>query len=105
MKIKEGVIMTGIQLPMRLALIAADQIWREYGYELVVTEATGGEHSASSLHYYGYAVDIRASEKWGYEQSHIGEMVKKLKQALGSDYNVVIHSSHVHCEYDKAKML
>ena len=105
MRIKDGVVMTGLQLPMRLALIAADQIWREHGHELTVTEGTGGEHSAGSLHYYGYAVDLRASENWGYEQDDVGDMVKKLKQALGGDYNVIVHKSHVHVEWDAAKRL
>ena len=97
--------MTGLQLPMRDALIAADQIWKDAGHELVITEGTGGEHSAGSLHYYGYAVDLRASEGWGYSDEEISDMVEKLKKALGNDYNVVVHSSHIHAEYDKAKYL
>jgi len=105
MKLKAGAIMTGLQLQMRDVLIAADQIWKDAGYEFVVTEGTGGEHSAGSLHYYGYAVDLRASAAWRYKEEDISQMVGKLKLALGSDYNVVIHKSHVHVEFDRAKWL
>ena len=102
MKIKDGVVMTGLQLPMRLVLIAANQIWKELGYELVVTEGTGGEHSAGSLHYYGYALDLRSRM---FSDKIKKEAVAKLKSALGTDYNVVSHSTHIHAEYDKAKFL
>jgi len=102
MKIKEGVVMTGLQLQMRDVLIAADQIWKDAGQELVVTEGTGGTHSAGSLHYYGYALDLRSRD---FSLAELNDVVDKLNKALGSYYNVVVHNTHIHVEYDKAKYL
>ena len=59
MIIKDGVILQGLDIKMRPALIAADKIWRDYGQELVVTGGLDGTHSAGSLHYYGLALDLR----------------------------------------------
>ena len=59
MKIKPGAVLAGLDIHMRPALIIADAVWKEYGQELMVTEGLGGEHSSGSLHYYGYAVDLR----------------------------------------------
>ncbi len=59
MQIKEDASVVGLKLPMREALVAIESIWREHGEEAVITCGTNGEHSAGSLHYYGYAVDVR----------------------------------------------
>ena len=59
MKIKKGVSLIGLRLVMRPVLIEADRIWDDLGQELVITSCTDGTHSPGSLHYYGYAVDLR----------------------------------------------
>ena len=42
------------------------------------------------------------------EVTYIFETIEKiadeLRQVLGEGYQVIIHSSHIHCEYDKAKL-
>ncbi len=109
MKIKSDVVMTGLQIPMRLVLIVADQIWKEYGQELVITSALDGTHSAGSLHYYGYALDFRTRYFTNMDDSefkglvNVERVAEKLREALGRDYNVIVHKSHIHVEYDKAK--
>jgi len=97
MKIKDGVSMVGIQKAMRPVLINADAIWRTHGHELVITAVCGGEHSAGSLHYYGEAVDLR-TRYFGKDQTRAVAAV--LRDAIGSDYDVVVHKSHIHVEYD-----
>ena len=97
MKIKDGVSMVGIQIEMRPVLINADAIWRTHGQELVVTAVCGGMHSAGSLHYYGYAVDLR-TRYFGTEQ--IAVIASVLRRVLGEDYDVVIHETHIHVEFD-----
>jgi len=97
MQIKDGVIIQGLQIEMRKVLIAADKLWKEFGEELVITAALDGVHSAGSLHYYGYAVDLR-SRYFPEEDKHV--IAKRLQAALGSDYDVIVHSSHIHVEYD-----
>lgn len=96
MKIKDGVIMSGLQLPMRKVLMAADVIWRGHHAECVVTSAIDGDHSAGSLHYYGYAVDFRI----GYFPLDVIESIcLTLQQELGNDYRVLNEGTHVHVEY------
>lgn len=89
--------MTGLQIEMRPALIWAEEIWKENGQELVVTSATDGEHSAGSLHYYGYAVDFRSRY---FSADVAAKVAKRLQRVLGSKYQVVLHSTHIHVEYE-----
>ena len=102
MKIKEGAVMNGLNIKMRIVLKNADEIWKDHGQELVITEGTGGTHSAGSLHYYGYAVDLRTNY---FSASEISSVVQALKEELCSDYDVVFEGTHIHVEYNKAKEL
>lgn len=100
MKIKEGVILSGLQLPMRRVLKAAEEIWKSHGRSEGVTVTSGldGLHSAGSLHYYGYAVDLRTRYFDGVEQSVIH---MKLKKALSDNpyYTVLLEDTHIHVHY------
>jgi len=101
MKIKKGASLQGLQIPMRKPLIIADYIYRKFGKELVITSGTDGEHSAGSLHYYGYAIDIRTNY---FTQDEIKQVVENLRNDLQKDYHVVEHQTHIHIEYEKAKI-
>jgi hypothetical protein len=106
MKLKEGVIMSGLRLPMRVALIKADEIWNRLGQELVVTSATDGTHSPGSLHYYGYALDFRTRY---FDKVTAKDAAKELHEALGGSisghssvhnpYRVILHKTHIHVEW------
>ena len=97
MKIKEGANIQGISFKMRKVLKAADKIWKDYGKELVITCGMDGEHSAGSLHYYGLAVDLRTN----YFDEALQETVRQeLQNELGIEYDVVLHTTHIHAEYD-----
>ncbi len=97
MKIKDGVNIRGINIKMRKVLIQADRIWRELGEELVVTAGLDGDHSKWSFHYYGMAVDLRTRY---FSDSQIFEAAEKLSNVLGLGYQVIIHKTHIHVEYD-----
>ena len=96
MKQKEGVILAGLDLKMRPALIHAGRIWRLFGQECVVTSGLEGEHSDGSLHYYGRAVDLRTRY---FTDVQVAEVAKKLAEALGEEFDVVITKTHMHVEY------
>ena len=98
MQIKDGASLVGIKLPMRKVLIVADELWKGAGEELVVTEGTGGTHSAGSLHCFGYAVDLRSRY---FDAATIRDVVSALRLRLGADYDVVVHKTHIHVEYQK----
>jgi hypothetical protein len=98
MKIKKGVSLTGLRLVMRPVLVEADRIWDELGQELVITSGTDGEHSAGSLHYYGYAVDLRTRY---FTQDEKQSAYIQLIEALEYEgFNVFMHSTHIHVEWD-----
>lgn len=98
MKIKPGVQMAGLKPVMRSALIAADEIWKSLGYELVVTSALDGDHSAGSLHYYGYALDFRINY---FNPKQRQQAYNSLCHALGrQDYIVVLEPDHIHVQFN-----
>jgi hypothetical protein len=97
MEIKAGVIINGLSINMRPALIQADKIWREAGQELIITAGLDGVHSARSLHYYGLALDFRTRY---FDTATRSQVLKELTIALGSDFDVILHSTHLHVEYD-----
>jgi hypothetical protein len=97
MKIKENASIQGLNIKMRPVLIWADKIWEEHGQELVITAGLDGAHSAGSLHYYGLALDLR-TRYFDAETKHL--VYAKLKSSLSRDYDVILHGSHIHVEYD-----
>ena len=97
MKLKDGVTLAGIDIRMRIALIAAEKIWQKLGQELVVTSARDGEHSAGSLHYYGLALDFRTRD---FTAQSARTAQETLSDALGISFDVVMATDHIHVEYD-----
>lgn len=100
MKIKDGVNIQGLNIHMRPVLIAADELWGEHGEELVVTSGLEGTHSAGSLHYYGRAVDLRTRY---FSDATKYRTAGKLYRKLGREYDIVVHRTHIHVEYDPRK--
>ena len=98
MKIKEGVIMQGLQLEMREVLKCADQVWKSLKQELVVTSALDGTHSAGSYHYFGYALDFRTNYFTPNEKK---QAARDLRLMLSAKYFVLEESNHIHVQYNK----
>jgi hypothetical protein len=97
MIIKRGASLNGLQIEMRRVLGCAEKIWKVHGQELAVTSGTDGTHSAYSLHYYGYALDFR-TRYFGSQQIKV--IARDLQKAVGDKYDVVIHKTHIHVEFD-----
>ena len=96
MQVKDDVDIWGLQIHMQKALKIADEIWEDYGQELVITSARDGIHSAGSLHYYGLAIDCRTRY---FSEEDKRRVFEELQDDLGSDYDVIWHSSHIHIEH------
>jgi len=96
-KLKEGVIMAGLKLPMQKVLIEANYLWTVMGKDLVIASALDGEHSAGSYHYYGYALDFRTTH---LTQDQALQLVKQLKEVLPSAYTVIWHKTHIHVQFN-----
>ena len=97
MQVKDGANIWGLEKVMQRVLKEADEIWSDYGEELVITSARDGIHSAGSLHYYGLAVDLRTRYFSDQDKQRVFE---ELKDVLGWEYDVILHSTHIHVEYD-----
>lgn len=85
---------------------AEDTVDRVYndttGNDATVTYSTNGVHGVnaagnSSFHYEGDAVDLRTR---GLNAAERGEIVARLQDALGPNYQVVDEGNHIHIEYD-----
>ena len=86
---KQGVI-GNLQQVTRKGLGRVHDLYQSYKQDLFITSLKDGNHSAGSLHYDGLAFDIRYG----------APSVKKIREALGKNWDVVQESTHIHCEYD-----
>lgn len=94
MKLKSGVSLRGVHWIMFQAAVLAEEVYRQYGTELVITSANDGTHGDKTLHHRGLALDLRTWTLNGREKM----VAQSLKNALGEDYDVVLERDHVHLE-------
>ena len=92
--IKPGVRLQGIQPEVIIALLIADEVYREHQIPLVVTSGQEGPHRDGSLHHQGLAVDLRCPE------SIRREVAKTLQARLGEEFDVIAEATHIHIEFD-----
>lgn len=96
-KIKTGVNTSGVKTEIILAIQIANSIYSKHNVDCVITELTGGTHSRGSLHYVGFAVDLRTRD---FDNSEIIDKVSlELKESLGDQYDVVLEKDHIHIEF------
>ena len=95
MLLKLGVDISRLARPLRRKLDGIDEIFKLItGREAVITSTYECEHRPNSLHYYNEAIGVRLPDSRG------GEVVIKLREYLGKDFDVVPEVSHIHIEYD-----
>lgn len=99
MILKNGVQMNGLSITMRPALIEAERIYKLYGKELVVTSALDSTHSAGSLHYYGYALDLRTSYFTAENAEIVSEELAYVLHQYDPAFRVVLEHNHIHVEH------
>jgi hypothetical protein len=82
------------------AILAANALSKAIaGKEIVVTALLDGKHMKGSKHYSGNAFDMRTQQGM-YSSEQINTLYENLKDNLGKDYDVVLHPTHIHVEYD-----
>ena len=110
MQYKDGVIVEMIVIkngkrtvvkpsePIEHAKRVADALSeRITGKEAICTALFDGKHMEGSLHYSGNAFDMRT---FIYTPEQIQTIFLNLKDNLGKDYDIVLHKTHIHVEYD-----
>jgi hypothetical protein len=96
MKIKPGAKIRGIQPEMVLAFNIVDEVYKKYGSECIITECTGGDHGRGSLHFVGFGGDVRTRM---FSAPELDCIELDLRNALGSEFDVVLESNHFHIEF------
>jgi len=89
---KQGVI-GDLQPIARKGLGRVASLLKLHKSDLHITSLRDGNHRAGSLHYDGLAFDFIKHGNQGYNKSDI-------QKILGSDWDVVNETTHIHCEYD-----
>lgn len=95
--LKNGVSLVGLQIQMRKVLEEATQVWNSHDKLLVITSGTEGEHSPGSMHYYGYALDLRT--RYFKDLEEVTKVANELQKALGGWYDVIVEGDHIHTHY------
>jgi len=96
-----GVIIAGLDIRMRPAMIAAEAVYVALGRkEAVITAGLDGDHSAGSLHPYGLAIDLRTGHEINFTLDEKQKAVDLLREKLGIAFQVILHTTHIHVEYD-----
>ncbi len=86
-----------------IALIVANDVYKDFGYDMVVTSINDSSHGRKSLHYPGLAVDLRTKHvRTDNEKEQITKMIRSY---LTTDYDVVLEQlgkkhEHIHIEFD-----
>lgn len=87
----------GLRPEMVLALLAAFTILViQMGKQLVLTSCMDGKHRRGSLHYQGFAFDVRTRH---LSDEEVVRFVSLMVQSVGHDFDVVRESTHVHVEF------
>ena len=90
----------GTKTEAGIAIDVAYSVFRDHSVpDMVVTslgEIFDGRRKGSR-HLWGFAFDLRTR---GLAQSQAIRIADQLREALGSDYDVVLESNHIHVEFD-----
>lgn len=98
MKFKAGVRLEKLTPQMVLGAMIVAQVYLEVcGIVATITSGSDGDHSPTSLHYEGNALDFRTRD---LPPSRVPTVVEKVRDRLGENYDVVFEKDHLHVEYD-----
>ncbi len=97
LRTKHGVSINGIKPEMVMGINIAHSYFLSRGIrEMVVTSVMDGKHGPGSLHYVGYAADLRT---WAIESDNLAEFTQGLAEELGEEFDVVLEKDHIHVEF------
>lgn len=97
--LKEGVLVAGTSY-INTILAAAQKVYSEYHWDVVVTAGRDGHHMSTSYHAQDRALDIRHSM---IPPENRQAVRNALHHALPAFYDVVLEKDHYHIEADARK--
>ena len=100
-KINRGVSIVGVKPEMVLATSIVESVYDKYDSCCTITSGTEqpAPHKPDSLHWTGFALDyrIRTIPKFNRQP-----LANEIAEALGTEFDVVLHTTHLHVEHDPA---
>ena len=90
-------VKAGVRPHNLIIAAAAANFGESIGKDMIITSGIDGQHMEGSRHYTGEALDFRRSH---LSPEECDLFVGDLRRRLDRDYDVVLESDHVHCEYD-----
>ncbi len=97
MRLKNNVKLEGLHSQILLAVLVANEVYRQHAKELVITSVNDSRHGKNSIHYKGNAVDLRTRY---FEYQEKLEVYREISKRLTADFDVVLERDHIHIEYD-----
>jgi hypothetical protein len=97
MQIKSGATIINLNPSMRPALIGCQKVFDKHNTNFVITCGLDSTHSAGSLHYYGFAIDVRTRDLGDKLQDCYQDLLNEL-----TGFDVVLESNHIHIENEIA---
>ncbi len=98
LSLKAGVKVAGMRPEILLGAVAAERVFEKAGFECTITSCVDGQHMAGSLHAKGAAIDLRTRHV--PHAIELRQIVDRIKECLGAEYDVVVETDHLHIEYD-----
>lgn len=95
--IKDDVTIATIKPVLLDGLLRLVLLYHQYELELVITSLTDSVHKSNSLHYRGYAADLRTRDIPAWQLPHL---LDAIQHELGLAWDVVQEKDHFHVEYD-----
>lgn len=104
MRLKDGVRISSLTVPVLLSVITAQEEYQKYETELVITSGEDSRHSSTSLHYSGNAVDLR-TRTLPNPKVDGQQIANTLDEKLGRNFDVIFEGDHIHIEYQPRRPL
>lgn len=95
--VKDGAECCPLKPVLLDALLRLAVLYHQHEIVLVVTEIGGGKHKTGSLHYRGYAADLRTRNIPAWQ---VPLVLDAMQRELGYDWDVIQETDHFHIEYD-----
>lgn len=97
-KFKEGVFANDLRYPLINAIKEAHIAFQEHDSDLTITSlADGDSHRPDSYHFQDLAFDSRTRH---LDRTQVLDIAKEICTRLGKYYDVIIHDTHLHIEFD-----
>ncbi len=100
---KDGVVWKWLRPEIYRLFEGLEAIFARHKIDCVITSAIDGKHSTGSLHYSGYAIDIRSKSLPSAAKKQA--VLKEIQALCGPGYDVLLEhlggeNEHFHLEWD-----